>query len=83
MYKHIKDMLQSGQVIHIEFTKKNGEPRKMNCTTNLDLIPEDAHPSGDRMSYVNEDVVRAYDIDVKGWRAFRVDSVNVLESKEL
>jgi len=83
MYKHIKDMLQSGQVIHVEFTKKNGETREMNCTTNLDLIPESAHPSEDRMTYVKEDVVRAYDIDVKGWRSFRVDSVNVLESKEL
>ena len=25
MYKHIKEMLQSGQVIHVEFTKKNGD----------------------------------------------------------
>ena len=67
----------------ILFTKKNGETRKMNCTTNLDLIPECMHPSEDRMSYIKEDVIRAYDIDVHGWRSFRVDSVNILESKEL
>lgn len=83
MFKHIKEMLESGQVIHVEFTKKNGETRKMNCTTNLDLIPECMHPSEDRMSYIKEDVIRAYDIDVHGWRSFRVDSVNILESKEL
>jgi len=83
MYKHIKEMLQNGQVIHVEFTKKNGEMRKMDCTTNLDLIPESEHPSEDRASYVNEDVVRVYDINAEGWRSFRVDSVNVLEPKEL
>tara|TARA_R110002167_G_scaffold283894_1_gene489075 strand:+ start:475 stop:726 length:252 start_codon:yes stop_codon:yes gene_type:complete len=83
MYKHIKEMLQSGQVIHVEFTKKNGDTRKMNCTTNLDHIPESKHPTEDRASYISEEVVRAYDIDVEGWRSFRVDSVNVLESKEL
>jgi len=83
MYKHIKEMLQNGQVIYVEFTKKNGETRKMNCTTNLDLIPESEHPSEDRASYVNEEVVRVYDINAEGWRSFRVDSVNVLESKEL
>jgi hypothetical protein len=83
MYKHIKEMLQNGQVIHVEFTKKNGETRKMNCTTNLDLIPESEHPSEDRSNYIDEKVIRAYDLDVEGWRSFRVDSVNVLESKEL
>ena len=83
MHKHIKEMLQAGQVIYVEFTKKNGETRKMNCTTNLDLIPETEHPSDDRASYITEEVVRVYDLDVEGWRSFRVDSVNVLDSKEL
>jgi hypothetical protein len=55
----------------------------MNCTTNLDYIPESEHPTEDRANYINEEVIRAYDIDVEGWRSFRVDSVNVLESKEL
>lgn len=80
MYKHIKEMLQGGQVIYVEFTKKNGDKRVMNCTTNLDLIPESEHPSEDRANYINEEVVRAYDVDAEGWRSFRVDSVNVLES---
>ena len=84
MYKHIKEMLQDGQVIRVEFTKRNGELRKMDCTTNLDLIPESEHPSEDRANYINEEVVRVYDINAEGWRSFRVDSVKVLDSvKEL
>ncbi|MDB4396145.1 SH3 beta-barrel fold-containing protein [bacterium] len=86
MYKHIKEMLQSGLVIHVEFTKKNGDVRNMNCTTNLELIPESHHPAekktNTRLAEVSEDVVRAYDIDAEGWRSFRVDSVNVIETKK-
>jgi len=81
MYKQIKEMLQGGQVIYVEFTKKNGDVRKMNCTNNLDLIPESEHPSEDSARVFTEEVVRVYDVDAEGWRSFRVDSVNVLESK--
>ena len=84
MYKHIKETLQAGQVICVEFVKKNGELRKMKCTTNLDIIPESEHPSEDATRIFNEEVIRAYDIEMKGWRSFRVDSVNVITvEKEL
>lgn len=75
-------MLQGGQIIIVEFTKKNGDLRKMRCTTNLSIIPETEHPSEDSTRIYTEEVIRAYDIDAEGWRSFRVDSVNTLTSEK-
>ena len=40
MLKEIKDILSSGDILIVEFTKKNGDKRTMKCTTSPDRIPE-------------------------------------------
>lgn len=66
-------------VCRVTFTKVNGETRMMYCTLREDFLPEN-----DRMinlsgfepkKQVNEKVLAVWDIDVKGWRSFRVDSI--------
>ena len=36
MLREIKHILGRGDILIVEFTKKNGEKRKMKCTTSLD-----------------------------------------------
>lgn len=85
MLREIKHILTSGDILIVEFTKKNGDKRLMKCTTNLDKIPESEWvKEGSSFTYNTEETVRAYDVEVEGWRSFRVDSVDAISSvKEL
>ena len=65
-------------VITVNFTKKNGEPRKMVCTLRDDYLPSvaEADLTEDRQrKAVNEETVCVWDVDVKSWRSFRLDSI--------
>ena len=64
--------------VTVTFTKKDGSERVMECTTAPSLVPqepivEDAAPK--REKKVNEDICPVYDMDAKGWRSFRWDSI--------
>lgn len=61
------------------FKKVSGEERRMRCTLVGNLIPAEDFPDGSR-SYKSTDVVRCYDLDKKGFRSFRVDSVISFET---
>tara|TARA_R110001592_G_scaffold309210_1_gene583298 strand:+ start:479 stop:736 length:258 start_codon:yes stop_codon:yes gene_type:complete len=81
MLKEIKHILGRGDILIVEFTKKNGEKRKMKCTTSMDRIPESAHPQeGSTFTYNTEKSLRVYDVEAEGWRSFRVDSVDAITS---
>lgn len=78
--KWLKGHLNYGPTTVI-FTKKDGTEREMLCTTNPNLIPQDsivesAEPKRDKK--VNEEVMPVYDLDAKGWRSFRWDSVKTV-----
>ena len=81
--KLLKTMLKQ-HVVVVTFTKKDGSERIMNCTLQEDLIPikvvsESANTSNVTIRTVNDDVVPVYDIDAKGWRSFRWDSVKSVQ----
>jgi len=59
----------------ITFTKKNGEPRTMVCTLKEELLPKRKVAESTDKKPVNEDVICVYDLELKEWRSFRVDSV--------
>ena len=81
MINEIKHILGRGDILIVEFTKKNGDKRKMKCTTNLDIIPESEYPQeGNKFTYNTEEVVRAFDVEAEGWRSFRIDSVDAISS---
>lgn len=64
--------------VHVQFKKvKDGEIRNMFCTLNADFIPTDHLPKTtlSEANTVNEEVIRAYDLEVEGWRSFRLDSL--------
>lgn len=64
----------------IVFTKKDGTERKMLCTLQEWDIPEEHAPKGTgRIKH--DDVISVYDVENKGWRSFRFDSLKSIEWK--
>ena len=75
--KWLKSHLAFGPVT-VTFIKKDGTERVMECTTSEKLVPpepvvEAATPKREKKP--NEDVMPVYDLEAKGWRSFRWDSV--------
>ena len=75
--KWIVDMLKVGPV-RITFTKKDGTERIMNCTLKSELT-ETYEKKTDKVKDPNPDICPVYDLDAKGWRSFRYDSVKTVE----
>ena len=67
--------LQLGEKI-VTFTKVNGEKRVMTCTLDANLIPDPIEIKAEKSPKpVNEEVLPVWDVNAKGWRSFRIDSV--------
>lgn len=70
------------RVCDVVFTKVDGSARRMKCTLNHALIPNDQIPQGvdvneptDKKRKINEETVACFDVELGAWRSFRVDSV--------
>lgn len=80
----LKSHLAYGPVT-VVFTKKDGSERVMECTTNSSLVPvveEKVHTTNTdnpvdfpTTKKLNEEIMSVYDLEVKGWRSFRWDSI--------
>ena len=66
----LKNALYEGTVL-FEFIKKDGTLRHARGTTCPDLVPADDTPKGKR----TPEQQAAYDIDKKGWRSMRIDTI--------
>ena len=64
------------QTVNIEFTKKDGTRRKMNCTLMPEMLPDqiDIEEHAQSKAY-NPDILAVFDIDKGDWRSFRWDSL--------
>ena len=67
----IQQKLIAGECI-VEFTKINGEVRKMPCTLKEGIVPPKASTSEKK---ANTDVLNVWCTDKKEWRSFRVANV--------
>ena len=69
-------MLAEGQTT-IQFTKKDGTLRVMNCTRDPKLIPSGYHPktSEDNTKLESSDNIRVFDLENSGWRSFNFSSI--------
>lgn len=71
----LRDLLSEG-VVRVTFIKADGSKRVMNCTTNFDLMPEDAAPKSSMwMAVTDPDLYKVFDVDLQGWRSFRKERV--------
>ena len=80
-YDKVVDTLRKG-IVNLSFIKvKDGQVRNMRATLDMKLIPEDKRPTT-TLETLNEkkETVRVYDLDVGGWRSFRVNSLQTFEN---
>lgn len=75
----LKCLLQQG-VATVTFTKVDGTERIMNCTLKTNIIPSVpsvvSEQTEEKKSKIeNPNVLAVWDIDVKGWRSFKIDSI--------
>ena len=74
----LKKALYEGIVI-FQFVKKDGTLRMARGTTSPDLVPTDDTPKGKRtpeqQALYERQTVAFYDIDKKGWRCMRIDTI--------
>lgn len=74
--KWLKSHLAYGPTTII-FTKKDGTERTMTCTTSPSIVPVEPiiEAVEKKEKKINEEVMPVYDLDAKGWRSFRWDSI--------
>ena len=74
----LKTALHEG-IVHFEFIKKDGSLRHARGTTCPDLVPADDTPKSKRtpeqQAAYDRQTVAFYDIDKKGWRSMRIDTI--------
>jgi len=68
----------SENTITVEFTKKDGEKRRMFCTRDIGKIPVEQHPTGSGKA-VTTDSVAVWDLEKQGWRIFNLSSLTRIE----
>ena len=70
-------------VIEVHFTKVDGSMRVMKCTLNPKHLPaayvQEQNEEKD-FHQKNPDTIAVWDVEVGGWRSFRVDSVQYCQS---
>lgn len=62
----------------VEFTKKDGEKRRMHCTRNLDKIPSLHQPSSNKTSSTT-DAIPVFDLEKSEWRSFNLSNLTRIE----
>lgn len=72
----IKETLMN-EIVKVSFVKQNGEARDMLCTLREDIIPEEFKPKSAKPK--TDGLVSVWDLEKKGWRSFKVDSINTFE----
>ena len=71
----MKDSLHKG-ICKVVFTKKNGDERIMHCTLQESMLPEQIDIEEQiQKKKPNPDVLAVWDVEAKGWRSFRWDTI--------
>lgn len=69
-------VLLEERTVEVVFTKKDGTERVMNCTLKDDILPLVQKEANDSYATIkSKDALAVWDVDVKGWRSFRWDSI--------
>lgn len=77
----LKDLREN--VMAVTFTKVNGDIREMRCTLMPGLLPPTYvnEESEEREFHVkNPDIITCWDTMSKGWRSFRIDSIQYVQA---
>lgn len=73
--ENLSELLRNN-IVTVTFTKVNGEERVMKCTLISEHIPNAPKANGKVVTNESKnDLVSVWDMDVNGWRSFKVGSV--------
>lgn len=71
------------KILEVDFTKRNGEKRTMTCTLREEHLPKKdkiiidlTKPAPKKRD--NPELITVFDIEVKDWRSFRLDSIDAI-----
>ena len=83
-FLYLRQMLQRG-IVNFSYYKINDVIltrvlRPARGTLNNELIPPDKRPTGSPIYTPNYGVMSYYDLDVQGWRSFRLDCLHTIDS---
>lgn len=74
------------RVLEVDFIKADGSTRTLKCTLKADLLPKPDKPLIDTLKKPkaeNLEVIAAWDIENKGWRSFRLDSIKSITVRDM
>lgn len=71
-YQTLKNLLQTGSYV-IVFTKADGNQRRLLCTLQPEFLPP--YTKSIPMEILTSERLSVWDIENKGWRSFRIDSI--------
>lgn len=71
--EYIAEKAKNG-IITVRFTKVNGEERTMRATLLAEHLPDHVDIE-ERATRDTSNVLAVWDVEAKGWRSFRIDSV--------
>ena len=77
----VVELLKEG-VVTVEFTKVNGEYRKMEATLHAEHMPQivaEVEEKAPRKK--NEDSLAVWDVNAEGWRSFRWDKLQTVNGE--
>lgn len=75
VYRDLRDALQH-ESVRVRFTKADGSKRTMNCTTDINEIPEEfLNTASDKPLRVDPHLFKVFDLDKQAWRSFREERI--------
>ena len=78
--QQIAEQARNG-IINVRFTKVNGEERDMKCTLLSEYLPNQQEM--DFTEVDSKDYLAVWDVEVNGWRSFRIESVSEVKQELL
>ena len=76
-YDSIVELMRDN-IARVVFTKSDGSERVMHCTLIKDYLPLQKDVE-EYSTNINKNAVAVWDIEHRGWRSFRLDSVKSIE----
>src|SRR6056297_1368916 len=76
-------LLLEQNIVEVDFLKLNGDRRIMTCTLREDIKPQATKTdpmSQTKVRDVSDAVVSVWDVNARGWRSFRYERVNKVDT---
>lgn len=71
----LRKQLQQNVMV-VDFVKVNGDKRVMTCTLREDIRPENTTTAKEDVKRkIPTETISVWDVNAKGWRSFRFDSI--------